>query len=108
MNSNLQQSDNSNDPLLCRVTHGRLEISIGINTLAFAAKRENGGPIQRRIRIVSKKMFAEDVSAEIQREDEIGGTMLSELLDKAMCAARDSGSAGLLWPNPTIQTRRDD
>lgn len=71
---------------------------IGLATLAWAAKKKNGGKIANNIRIVNKTTLAEDVAHELMRKDELGNMPITELLDDAIEAAADSGSAAFVYP----------
>jgi len=86
------------EPLKCEVVGGRLVMSIGIDTLAWAATKRNGGPLPYRFRVVNKREFAVDVSHAIEHQNEIGDTMLCRLLDEAIQLAADNGSTGLSYP----------
>jgi hypothetical protein len=87
-----------NQPLICRVIGDRLIISIGIETLAWAAKDRNGGPVPNRTKVSNKAEWANDVSLAITHEDEIGNSMIHDMIDQAMQDAMDSGSIGLTFP----------
>ena len=82
-------------PLGCAVEGNELVIRIGVGTLAWAAKKRNGGPIPNRVRIADKHDWAKDVANSLQHEDEVGNSMLTEILDRAMRLAMDMGSTGL-------------
>ena len=84
-------------PLRCEVEDGRLVISIGINTLAWASKQKNGGPLVNRISVTDEDQWAKDVAREIEREDEIGESPLHRTLDSAIRSAADSGSEALRY-----------
>jgi hypothetical protein len=73
-------------PLHCAVEENRLVISIGVDTLAFADKQRIGHKINNPLG------FAEDVARMLQDEDEVGATLLTELLDSGMQAAVDDGT----------------
>jgi hypothetical protein len=88
-------------PLQCYIMDGKLVISIGIDTLAWAAKKRNNGPIPNRFRVTDKTEWAKDVSRAIEYEDEAGNTMLHEMLDHAMRDAMDRGSCGLSYGKVT-------
>lgn len=85
--------------LICTVDGGRLVMSIGIDTLAWAATKRNGGPLPYRFRVVDKRRFAAGVSRAITHENEIGDTMLCRMLDEAIQLAADNGSTGLRYPD---------
>lgn len=93
--------DKSEEPLKCDVTvDGLLQITIGINTLAYCAMSKNGGPIEEvfdeyDVKIDDNRRFAIDVSNSLSREDEVGNTMLVETLQDAMLDAVERGSSGI-------------
>lgn len=74
-------------PLRCEVVGNRLMISIGVETLAFADKERT------EITVTNPVGFAYDVACEIERQNGIGATMLTDMLDKAMEEAKNNGSA---------------
>ena len=94
------------EPLICEVVGGRLVMSIGIETLAWAATKRHGGPLPYRFRVVAKRQFAVDVGIAIDHQDEVGNTMLNAMLDAAIQKAADNGSSGLAYPNAELTDRR--
>jgi hypothetical protein len=73
-------------PLKFAIEDGRLIISIGVNTLAFADE-------ERTCYLVTDADgFARDVLIELQNEKEDGSTAITDALDKAMTEAVESGS----------------
>jgi hypothetical protein len=88
----------SDKPLGCEVEGEQLVIRIGVSTLAWAAKKRNGGVVPDNYRMVDKPEWAKDVARKIVHEDEVGNTMLCEMLDEAMQAAMDDGSTALVHP----------
>lgn len=87
-----------NTPIKCSVEGTDLVMRIGIGTLAFAAKKKNGGPIENHVRIVDKTELAKDVANELMRENEIGNFPMADYLDKAIEAAAESGSVAFVYP----------
>lgn len=85
-------------PLKVEVKNGKLTIEIGIDTLEFASRSENGGPLENckvdRNQLVE---WAKDVAIEIQREDEVGDSPLARFLDESMQTAADNGSCALIF-----------
>ncbi len=79
------------------VTDGRLVISIGVNVLAYAAVNspseylctEGGHP---RFKITHPAGFAEDVAAELDRDNSEGPTPIQRLIEKASEDAAEQGS----------------
>ena len=88
----------SDKPLGCEVEGEQLVIRIGVSTLAWAAKKRNGGVVPDNLRMVDKQQWAKDVALRIMHEDEVGNTMLCDMLDEAMQAAMDDGSTALGYP----------
>lgn len=80
------------------VLDDQLVISIGIGTLAWAAKTRNGGPVPQNVAVADHEEFARDVARSLCREDEVGNTLLTRLLDDAMTDAMNGGSIGLRYP----------
>jgi hypothetical protein len=79
----------ANQPLRAEAEGLRLVISIGLSTLAFSAEHQDGNP---KLKVVNKKALGEDVCHELMAEDEIGATILTDLLDAAVTKACDNGS----------------
>lgn len=77
------------DRLHAKVVGKRLIISIGAETLAFAAEECDGNP---KVKIVDAKQLALDVISELEREDEVGASKLTDLFDEAVNAAMENGS----------------
>lgn len=86
-------------PLQVLVDGGKLVISIGISTLAYCTDWENGGPL-KDCKVDGRKLiqWAKSVAYEIERERESGATPLTDLLERAMQEAADSGSPALIYP----------
>jgi len=81
---------NINDPLKIEVVEGRLVISIGVDTLAFAITHRNESC---SFSVNDNNEFAKDVVRELKDEEEDGATIVSDLLDEASNRAIDNGSA---------------
>jgi hypothetical protein len=88
-------------PLQVSIDGERLVVSIGISTLAFAdAEYQRNDQNTIKISPVTDELgFAKDIARELERENEIGETMLTDLLDKATTAARDRGSIHVEYEN---------
>jgi hypothetical protein len=95
-------------PLDCEVEGEQLVIRIGVSTLAWAAKKRNGGVVPDNYRVVDKLQWAKDVANGIMHEDEVGNTMLYDMLDEAMQSAMDDGSTGLGYPQTKRAIRRSN
>lgn len=93
-------------PLRAVVQDGKLIISIGIRTLAWAFEHSEGnnpyddslGDFKREYRIADPVQFAKDVCHEINDEGEDGSTPLTRFLDSMMDNAIENGSLGILDP----------
>ena len=88
-----------NERLEVKVIRGRLIISIGIRTLAFAATESNenfqrGEEGQPMLRVVAALTAAHDVARVLRDEEEDGSTMVTALLDKAITKAWEDGGEG--------------
>lgn len=90
----------TDQPLSCKVEDDELVIRIGIDTLAFAADQgelfnpfdEDLNDFVQKWKVIDSKGFAEDVSRELEREDEIGGSPLIYLIEKMFDKVLDDGS----------------
>ena len=91
---------NKNKTLEVKLENDVITISIGIDTLAYAAKHAPTGLFYNKMfnpegtikRIVDKKEFAEDVVRELQVEEEDGTTMVHEMFDRAINQAIENGT----------------
>lgn len=85
-------------PLEVVVKNGKLLISMGTNSLAFCALKENGGPLDEGEDIDKNYHieWAKDVVYEMNREDEQGSTPLSRFIDEMFIEAKERGSAAVL------------
>lgn len=80
---------NKDTPLQCEVTNdGLLVIKIGVDTLAFAAENYPEDPCK----VLDAAGFTKDVIDQIIKEDEIGESLITNMLDKAILNAKNSGS----------------
>lgn len=79
--------------LMCVVEKERLVISIGLETLAFSLEHMPRSYDETEYVATDFKEFANDVRAELVREEEDGTSPLHTLLDEAMDKAIDNGSA---------------
>jgi len=90
------------EPLSVKVDGGRLVISIGVDTLAWATRHaehlmeydEKSGEFLGYV-ISDPDEFARDVVIELEQEEEDGTTPVHLLLDKATEAAINNGSLGV-------------
>ena len=80
-------------------------VSIGVQTLTWASKPENGGKLVRcKVDGRRREAWARDVGNEMVREDDAGNSPLADFLDGMMEAAADMGSEALNWPNDDSAT----
>lgn len=90
-------------PLKIAIKDDHLCIAIGIDTLAFAFENcDDNNPhcdeladFRREFLVHNKRLFAEDVCRELNREGEDGSTPFTRLLDAMMTEAADQGSLGI-------------
>lgn len=94
---------NKNQRIKVEYKRGKLVISIGVSTLAFAFENsEFAKPYNEKARSFTPVLkvnnpytFAEDVIRELTKESENGTTRVHLLLDAACEAAADNGSLGV-------------
>jgi hypothetical protein len=96
---------NKDLPLRVEITEdGILNISIGIDTLVFCAKEENGGVmkeiddlsgIKYKLTIDNPKDFCYCIVNSIIREDELGNSHLTKFLDECIKDSLDRGNYGV-------------
>jgi hypothetical protein len=79
-----------NAPLTVEVVGGKLVISIGVSTLAYAV--QNGCHDWTGV-ITDEAAFAIDVATELEKESEDGTTVVHTMLDQAAMEAANQGSA---------------
>jgi hypothetical protein len=90
-------------PLEVKVERYRLVISIGLDTLAFAAEHsddwnpydETINNFSQRWKVNNKREFGKEVAQQLQRESEDGSTPLSRLLDKMNMAVVEDGGLSI-------------
>ncbi len=89
--------------LSAHVVDGRLVISIGVETLAFAFDHsefaqphdDESGEFVQAFKVTSPVMFARAVARELEREQEDGTTPVHLLLDAACAGAVEDGCEGV-------------
>lgn len=86
-------------PLEITLDDGRLSISIGIATLAFAVT--HGAGVEGVYRIADPWKAAESIRHYLLEEDEEGTTPVHTLLDKAAWEAWEQGEEGFAEPPPS-------
>jgi hypothetical protein len=90
----------SEAPLRCAVIRGRLVVSIGIDTLAFAASQHDPWVVwdaerndyRRRLKVTDAHEFAADIVRVLTCEAEDGTTVVHILFDNAALEAMEQGS----------------
>jgi hypothetical protein len=88
-------------PLACLVANCFLDMSVGLDTLKFAAENHpdfwdgESGPDIPNIKITNLVVFAEEVARAINTPDEVGGTLLSRMMDDAVRNAIEDGCDGI-------------
>jgi hypothetical protein len=93
----------ANTPLRAEVKDGILTVQIGVETLEWASRPENGGPLEGcKVDGRCRRMWAKDVVRAMEHENEIGESPLGKFLDSMMEAAANNGSAALCWPNDKL------
>jgi hypothetical protein len=103
-----QARDPDDDPLTVEVIGGRLLISIGVRTLAFAIAQRPGEEDEDwcdlcdcgempLIRITDPLKAAKEIVHELSREEEDGTTEVHKLLDKAAFDAWENGGEGFAY-----------
>ena len=75
-------------PLCVRSDGHRLIITVGINRL----QGNEYHPTIPELQINSPTMWANDIKTELEREDEQGASLLTDLFDRAIQNALDNGS----------------
>lgn len=92
------KKDNKDSPLKIKVSNGKLVISIGVNTLAFAADYENGGPLKDcSVKAGSEEELAKDVAREMEEEGHgyNVSTRIGSFLDEMIGYAYERGSLAI-------------
>lgn len=90
-------------PLTAELKDGAVQIEIGQHTLSFAAEHHPGfytdeDPEENPLfRVIDSEAFSKDVLNELNRENEVGDSLLTEMLDKAIERAIENGSEGVLF-----------
>jgi len=91
-------------PLRVDLEGGRLIISIGVETLAFAVENAPGPPLTRydeetrdfvHTQVTDPDAFASEVRGALLAEEEDGATLLDRMLDEAAADAIGEGSEGV-------------
>ena len=88
-------------PLRCEIKDGAIRIVVGMRTLRFAAENHpdfwDGESDSRtpNLKITDEAVFMKEICRKINDEDEIGGTMLTRMLDAAISEAVCDGCFGV-------------
>jgi hypothetical protein len=90
------------------VADGELVIRIGVATLAEGYEHAaHGQPYDvarndfRQAKVTGPVTFAREVCRQLEREEEDGATLLSDMLDKACARAVEDGAEGVKYPEVT-------
>lgn len=92
---------NDQMPLRCEEKDGAIDMGVGRDVLRFAAEQHpyfydpDARPEGPNIKITDAKVFANEVVQEINRESEIGDTLLTAMLDEAIKRAVENGCEGV-------------
>lgn len=88
--------------LSVKIDGGQIIISIGIRTLAQAASTHEGLADWNEqtekynvVNVVDTTGWSEDILSELQEEDEVGNSLITEVFNKAMLQAYENGSIGI-------------
>jgi len=92
-----------NTSLEVKIIDGKLVISIGIETLAWASDHSDlsmpynkeANDFVPKWKVIDPLEFAADVARELRREAEDGSSLLTRVLDKAIEEAIEQGSLGV-------------
>jgi len=90
-------------PLQCRIEEDCLVIRIGISTLVFAAGEALDG-----CKIIDEAQWAKDVVCEMNNENEIGETIVTDMIDRATNMALDNGSEAVDYELQGHQIDKED
>ena len=88
-------------PLRCEVVDGAIRIVLGMKTLRVAAENHpvfwdgESDASQPNLNITDEVVFLNEVCRKINDEDEIGGTLLTRMLDDAIEQAVSDGCEGV-------------
>ncbi len=86
--------------LAMEITGGKLVMSIGVEALAMAIE---GGPMFDEGTIVTDHdVFAAEVLAQLQDEDEVGTNLIHRAFDSAFEAVAESGAEGVTFPEESL------
>ncbi len=78
---------------------GLLVIAVGIETLAYCAEWENGGPpITEGVKITDAQKFVDCLAKELERDNEVGATFITKMFDAAIEETLGNGPEGVTFP----------
>jgi hypothetical protein len=90
-------------PLCCKLRGGVLQIEVGLSRLNGNERH----PTIPEMKIVSPRVWGEDIIRELEREEEDGSSLLTNLFDNAITAAFDYGSIAVTR-RTSVATKRAD
>lgn len=98
-------------PLHASIVDGELRITVGIDTIAHAirtsswalAYNENLHDYTRDFAIIDNETVAKEVQRALEKENEIGDSLLTEIFDRAAQMAIDDGAEGILYDVPPMK-----
>ena len=80
-------------PLSVTIQDHQIVIRIGIDTLEFAARAENGGSLGEGAKVANRKAFAREIVHElINEEEEDGSNLVHRMFDKAIDRLAENGA----------------
>jgi hypothetical protein len=88
-------------PLQSKCQDGILSVAIGLKTLRWVAENHpyfwdgESGTDTPNIKITDEAVFAQEVVEALNREEENGGTLITEMLDEAIKQAVENGCDGV-------------
>lgn len=87
-------------PLGVKIVDDQLQITIGIETLAFAAERYDyfWEGADDDVKVTDPDEFAKDVVRELESEEEDGTTLVHLMFDKAFRAVVENGGESIYIP----------
>lgn len=83
----------SETPLSVTIQDQQIVIRIGVATLEFAARAENGGSLEEGTKITNRKAFAREIVHElINVEEEDGSNLVHQMFDRAINRLAENGA----------------
>ncbi len=107
----VQDTEAEKKVLTSEIEDGQLKITIGFNTLAFATENNDylsHDDFQPRYRVTNPLGFAEDVLNELEREDEVGNSLITKMIDKGCVEAIEQGTVHVDEVPPTTKDTTEE